>query len=208
MKMKTILFILLISTIVIADTLSYDNGIVKTWLNPDRDSFGIAVKFNPEQHPIQIVGGLGVIHYYGEQNVQLRIYNDAMTMIHNESITTTPGMDSSFSYYPFNETITIESGAFYVCFFQTRQWGMIFANDDSMEYPENQRWYLPDMGWVTPFGGVGDNMVRVVVEYPVATKEPVARNDTLRYYGEYDAVGRKSKGRMTFINGKKRIVLK
>jgi hypothetical protein len=75
--------------------------------------------------------------------------------------------DSSFKEYDLENPVTIDSGDFYVCFWQKGFFNLVFASDLRMDSASRQLWFLPPGGWVAPSGlAAADHLIRAVVNYP------------------------------------------
>jgi hypothetical protein len=154
--------------------IGYDDGRVHTWWCSDKDSFGAAVRFTPREYPCDVIGGRAPIHYDMAARIYVRLYDangpsgHPGSMLAEAPCTGVPhNADSSYKQYNFASPVTIDSGDFYVCFWQKSFFNLIFASDARMDSTARQWWYLPPTGWMTPVGmDAADQLIRAAVNYP------------------------------------------
>jgi hypothetical protein len=154
--------------------IAYDDGGVHTWWCSDKDSFGAAVRFTAHEYPCDVIGGRAPIHYDVGANIFVRIFDDdgpsgyPGTVLAEAPCSGVPhNADSSFKQYNFATPARIDSGDFYVCFWQKSYFNLVFASDLSMDSTSRQFWFLPPQGWCTPYGmDAADQLIRAVVNYP------------------------------------------
>jgi hypothetical protein len=154
--------------------IAYDDGGVHTWWCSDKDSFGAAVRFTPREYPCEVIGGRAPIHYDMAAQIYVRVYDAGGpsghpgTMLAEAFCTGVPhNADSGFKQYNFANPVTIDSGDFYVCFWQKSYFNLVFASDARMDSTSRQWWFLPPQGWVTPYGmDAADQLIRAAVSYP------------------------------------------
>jgi hypothetical protein len=157
----------------------YDSGIHTTWWCSDRDSFGAAVRFTPREYPCEVTGSRAEINYDDGQQIYLRLYDDngtdgmPGTILYNQQRLDVPHRTvPGFKDYDFTAPVTIDSGDFYIVWWQKNIWDMIFGTDDRFDSISRQWWYFPDMGWVTPMGmDAADHLIRAKVRYGVGIEE-------------------------------------
>lgn len=157
-----------------SEEIAYDDGAVHTWWCSDKDSFGAAVKFTPREYPCDVYGGRAPIHYDMGTQIYVRVFDDdgpsghPGTMLSEARCNGVPhNADSSFKEYDFAGPVTVDSGDFYVCFWQKSYFNLVFASDAAMNYAPRQWWFLPPQGWCTPYGmDAADQLIRAVVNYP------------------------------------------
>lgn len=157
----------------------YDSGIHRTWWCSDRDSFGAAVRFTPREYPCDVIGSRAEINYDDGQQIYLRVYDDAGasglpgTILYNEQRLDVPHrLTPGFRDYDFARPVTIESGDFYIVWWQKNVWDMVFGTDDRFDSISRQWWYFPDLGWVTPMGmDAADHLIRAKVRYGTGVEE-------------------------------------
>ncbi|MEO0074254.1 MAG: T9SS type A sorting domain-containing protein [candidate division WOR-3 bacterium] len=157
----------------------YDSGIHRTWWCSDRDSFGAAVRFTPREYPCDVVGSRAEINYDDGQQIYLRVYDDdgagglPGTILYNEQRLDVPHrLTPGFRDYDFTRPVTIESGDFYIVWWQKNIWDMVFGTDDHFDSISRQWWYFPDLGWVTPMGmDAADHLIRAKVRYGTGIEE-------------------------------------
>lgn len=161
------------------ETLAYDDGTVRTWWVSDKDSFGVAVRFTPSEYPCDVLSALGVVHYEDGMNIYLRVYDDLGpsgkpgNVLYEEHRTDIPNRaDSSYHAYDLSAPVTIDSGDFYVCFWQKQLFNLVFASDQAMNYPTRQWWFFPGQGWVAPSGlDAADHLIRALVREGTGIEE-------------------------------------
>ncbi len=180
--MIAVLTAVLTATALAADedtVIYYDNGIHQTWWCSDRDSFGAAVRFTPAEYPCEIVGARAEVGYSNACNIYLRVYDDDSTnglpntVLYNQLRTDIPrGQNLGFRDYDLTTPVVIDSGDFYLCFFQKQVFNLLFGTDTHFDYPTRQWWYFPDWGWVTPMGmDAADHLLRAKVRYGTGAEE-------------------------------------
>ena len=154
--------------------IGYDDGRVHTWWCSDKDSFGAAVRFTPREYPCEVIGGRAPIHYMDGANIYVRVFaadgsgHHPGTLLAEKLCANVPhNADSSFKEYDVTSPVTVDSGDFYVCFWQKGYFNLVFASDLRMDSLSRQWWYLPPQGWVAPSGlDAADQLIRAVVNYP------------------------------------------
>jgi len=159
--------------------LFYDSGATKTWWCSDRDSFGAAVKFTPAEYPCEVLGARAEVGYDDGQQIYLRVFDDngpgglPGTVLYEEQRLDIPhGQNIGFRDYDLTAPVRVDSGDFYVCFWQKNVWDMLFSTDEQFNYPERQWWFFPDLGWVTPMGmDAADQLIRAKVRYGTGVEE-------------------------------------
>jgi len=157
-----------------SEEIAYDDGSVHTWWCSDKDSFGAAVKFTPREYPCNVIGGRAPIHYDMGTQIYVRVFDDdgpsgyPGTMLGEARCNGVPhNADSSFKEYDLASPVTIDTGDFYVCFWQKSYFNLVFASDAAMNHAPRQWWFLPPQGWCTPYGmDAADQLIRAVVNYP------------------------------------------
>jgi hypothetical protein len=157
-----------------SEEIAYDDGAVRTWWCSDKDSFGAAVKFTPREYPCNVYGGRAPIHYDMGTNIYVRLFDDdgtagnPLTLLAEARCIGVPhNADSSFKEYDFSGPVRIDSGDFYICFWQKSYFNLVFASDAAMNHAPRQWWFLPPQGWCTPYGmNAADQLIRAVVSYP------------------------------------------
>jgi hypothetical protein len=168
-------------TIVIA----YDDGTHKTWWCSDKDSFGAAVKFTPAEYPCQIVGARAEVGYDLGQQVYLRVFDDdgagglPGTVLYEQQRLDIPHSPSpGFKDYDLTAPVTIDSGDFYICFWQKHWFHLLFGSDMQFNYVARQWWYLPPTGWMTPVGmDAADHLIRARVLYGTGIDEELTGDE-------------------------------
>jgi hypothetical protein len=159
--------------------IAYDDGIHRTWWCSDRDSFGAAVKFTPSAYPCQVVGTKAEVGYDDGQQVYLRVFDDngsgglPGTVLYEQQRLDIPhGQNVGFRDYDLTSPITIDSGDFYICFWQKNIWDLLFGTDTHFDSIPRQWWFFPDWGWVTPMGmDAADHLIRAKVLYSSGVEE-------------------------------------
>ncbi len=154
--------------------IGYDDGRVHTWWCSDKDSFGAAVRFTPREYPCQVIGGRAPIHYMDGANIYVRVFaadgpgHHPGTLLAEKPCASVPhNADSSFKEYDLESPVTVDSGDFYVCFWQKGYYNLVFASDLRMDSASRQLWFLPPGGWVAPSGlDAADQLIRAAVNYP------------------------------------------
>jgi hypothetical protein len=157
--------------------IAYDNGVHQTWWCSDRDSFGAAVKFTPAEYPCEVVGAraeVGCDTTTGGRQVYLRVFDDNGTgglpgaVLYEQHRPDVPhGQNVGFRDYDLMTPVVIDSGDFYLCFWQKHWFNMLFGTDTHFDSVPRQWWYFPDLKWVTPMGmDAADHLIRARVLYP------------------------------------------
>jgi len=157
----------------------YDTGNTVTWWCSDKDSFGAGVKFTPSEYPCEVTGARAEINYDDGQQIYLRVWDDdgpdglPGTVLYDEHrLDIPPGRTPGFRDYGLNEPVRIDSGDFYIVFWQKGIFHMQFSSDEAMDYPARQWWWFPDQGWVTPYGmHASDHLIRARVSYGTGIRE-------------------------------------
>jgi len=157
-----------------SEVIAYDDSTIHTWWCSDKDSFGAAVKFTPREYPCDVIGGRAPIHYDMSNNIYVRLFDDdgsagyPATLLAEARCNGVPhNADTSFREYDLASPVTIDSGDFYVCFWQKSYFNLVFASDAQMNHAPRQWWFLPPQGWCTPYGmDAADQLIRAVVSYP------------------------------------------
>lgn len=175
----TVMLAVMLLTGVEDTVIFYDSGIHRTWWCSDRDSFGAGVRFTPREYPCDIIGSRAEINYDDGQQIYLRVYDDdgagglPGTILYNEQRLDVPHrLTPGFRDYDFTRPVTIESGDFYIVWWQKNVWDMVFGTDDHFDSISRQWWYFPDMGWVTPMGmDAADHLIRAKVRYGTGVEE-------------------------------------
>jgi hypothetical protein len=159
--------------------IHYDSGTHGTWWCSDRDSFGAAVKFTPAEYPCEVIGARAEVGYDDGQQVYLRMFDDngpggkPGTVLYEEQRLDIPhGQNIGFRDYDLTAPVRVDSGDFYLCFWQKNIWDLLFGTDDHFDYPARQWWFFPDLGWVTPMGmDAADHLIRAKVRYGTGLEE-------------------------------------
>ena len=162
--------------------IAYDDGTHKAWWCSDRDSFGAAVKFTPASYPCQIVGAraeVGCDTTMGGRQVYLRVFDDngtgglPGTVLREEHRTDVPkGQNVGFRDYDLTAPVVIDSGDFYLCFWQKHFFNMVFGTDQHLDWAPREWWFFPDLKWVTPMGmDAADMLIRARVLYASGVEE-------------------------------------
>jgi hypothetical protein len=154
--------------------IAYDDGGVHAWWCSDKDSFGAAVRFTPSEYPCEVIAGRAPIHYMDGANIFLRIFaadgpgHYPGTLLEETPCPNVPhNADSSFKEYDLTSPVTVDSGDFYVCFWQKALFNLVSASDLTMDSVSRQFWFLPPQGWCTPYGmDAADQLIRALVYYP------------------------------------------
>jgi len=157
----------------------YDSGQHTTWWCSDRDSFGAAVKFTPDEYPCEVLGARAEVGYDDGQQVYLRMFDDdgtaglPGTVLYEEQRLDIPhGQNVGFRDYDLTAPVRVDSDDFYLCFWQKNIWDLLFGTDDHFDYPARQWWFFPDLGWVTPMGmDAADHLIRAKVRYGTGLEE-------------------------------------
>jgi hypothetical protein len=77
-----------------------------------------------------------------------------------------------FKDYDLTAPVTIDSGDFYICFWQKHWFHLLFGSDAQFNYIARQWWYLPPTGWMTPVGmDAADHLIRARVLYGTGVEE-------------------------------------
>ncbi|MFO7651807.1 MAG: hypothetical protein R6X13_10770 [bacterium] len=171
--------------------LFYDSGVTVTWWCSDRDSFGAGVRFTPGEYPCEVIAARAEVNYDGGQEIYLRVWDDdgpngkpGTVLYHEQRLDVPPNRTPGWRDYALTEPVRIDSGDFYIVWWQRNIFDMIFSSDDALTWPERQWWFFPDQGWVTPYGmSASDHMMRALVRYGTGVEEelgPVARAAGLR----------------------------
>jgi hypothetical protein len=171
-------------TIVIA----YDDGTHRTWWCSDRDSFGAAVKFTPASYPCQIVGARAEVGYDEGQQVYLRVFDDNGTgglpgtvLYEQQRLDIPPGQSPGFKDYDLTAPVVVDSGDFYICFWQKHWFHLLFGTDTQLDSTPRQWWFFPDLKWVTPMGmDAADHLIRARVLYASGVEEELTTHLTPR----------------------------
>jgi hypothetical protein len=159
--------------------LFYDTGVSTTWWCSDRDSFGAVVRFTPPEYPCEVVGARAEVNYDGGQEVYLRAWDDdgpdgkPGTLLYNEQrLDIPPARTPGFLDYDLDSLLIVDSGDFYLGFWQANVWDLQFSSDEAMNHPARQWWFFPDQGWVTPYGmHASDHLIRARVRYGTGVEE-------------------------------------
>jgi hypothetical protein len=162
-------------TIVIA----YDDGTHRTWWLSERDSFGAAVRFTPASYPCQVVGARAEVGYDDGQQVYLRVFDDngagglPGTVLYEQQRLDIPHSPSpGFKDYDLTAPVVVDSGDFYICFWQKHYFHLLFGTDTHLDSVPREWWFFPDMGWVTPMGmDAADMLIRARVLYGSGVEE-------------------------------------
>jgi len=160
----------------------YDDGTPQTWWCSDKDSFGAAVRFTPAAYPCYVVGAraeVGCDTTAGGRQVYLRVFDDdgigglPGTVLYEQLRRDVPqGHDTVFRDYDLTSPVTIDSGDFYLCFWQKSSFNMYFSSDTHFDSMPREWWFLPGQGWVTPSGmDAADHLIRALVLYPTGVEE-------------------------------------
>ncbi len=157
----------------------YDSGTHANWWCSDRDSFGAAVKFTPAEYPCEVLGARAEVGYDDGQQVYLRVFDDngpagkPGTVLYEEQRLDIPhGHNVGFRDYDLTAPVRVDSGDFYLCFWQKNFWDLLFGTDENFDYPARQWWFFPDLGWVTPMGmDAADHLIRAKVRYGTGIEE-------------------------------------
>ncbi|MCL6465628.1 MAG: hypothetical protein K6T77_02590 [candidate division WOR-3 bacterium] len=166
----------------------YDSGISTTWWCSDRDSFGAAVRFTPARYPCEVIGSRAEINYSGGREIYLRVYDDngpdgkPGTILYNElRLDVPPARTPGFQDYDLTQPVVVDSGDFYIVWWQKNMWDMHFSTDDHFDSISRQWWFFPDMGWVTPMGmDAADHLIRAKVRYGTGVAEFLPSNPAAR----------------------------
>ena len=167
--------------------IAYDDGIHQTWWCSDKDSFGAAVRFTPAGYPCYVVGARAEVGWdttTGSSQIYLRLFDDDGTsglpgaILYEEHRTDVPGGNRpGFRDYDLTSPVTIDSGDFYLCFWQKHYFNMMFGTDTHFDSISRQWWFFPDQGWVTPTGmDAADHLIRARVLYSTGVEEDLAAN--------------------------------
>jgi hypothetical protein len=165
--------------------IAYDDGTHQTWWCSDKDSFGAAVRFTPAGYPCYVVGARAEVGWdttTGSSQIYLRMFDDdgagglPGTMLYEEHRTDVPpGNKPGFHDYDLTAPVTIDSGDFYLCFWQKHYFNMYFGSDAHFDSIPRQWWFLPPNGWVTPSGmDAADHLIRARVLYSTGVEEELA----------------------------------
>lgn len=156
----------------------YDDGAHHTWWTSDKDSFGVAVKFTPAEWPCELVGARAEVGYDLGQQVFLRVFDDSAVgkpgkVLYEEQRLDIPhGQNTGFRDYDLTAPIVIDSGDFYVGFWQKHWFHLLFGSDAQMNYAARQWWWFPGQGWVPPSGlDAADHLIRAKVRYGTGVEE-------------------------------------
>jgi hypothetical protein len=153
--------------------LFYDSGVTTTWWCSDRDSFGTAVKFTPGEYPCEVLASRAEVNYDNGREIYLRVWDDdgpqgkPGTVLYNElRLDVPPSRTPGWQDYTLSAPVRVDSGDFYIVWWQRHIFDLVFSSDDAMNYPARQWWYFPDQGWVAPSGlDASDHMIRALVRY-------------------------------------------
>jgi hypothetical protein len=162
--------------------IAYDDGTHQTWWCSDKDSFGAAVRFTPAGYPCYVVGARAEVGWdttTGSSQIYLRVFDDdgtgglPGTVLYEEHRTDVPGGNKvGFHDYDLTSPVTIDSGDFYLCFWQKHYFNMLFGTDTHFDSISRQWWFFPDQGWVTPSGmDAADHLIRALVLYSTGAEE-------------------------------------
>lgn len=156
----------------------YDDGTHRAWWTSDKDSFGVAVRFTPAEWPCELVGARAEVGYDLGQQVYLRVFDDSARgrpgkVLYEEQRLDIPhGQNLGFRDYDLTEPVTIDSGDFYVGFWQKHWFHLLFGSDAAMNYIARQWWFIPPQGWVAPSGlDAADHLIRAKVRYGTGVEE-------------------------------------
>gem|GEM_PF-1946869 len=164
--------------------IAYDDGIHQTWWCSDKDSFGAAVRFTPGGYPCYVVGAQAEVGWdttSGSSQIYLRVFDDdgagglPGTVLYEEHRTDVPrGKKEGFREYGLTSPLTVDSGEFYLCFWQKHYFNMLFGSDTHFDSIARQWWFFPDQGWVTPSGmDAADHLIRARVLYSTGVEESI-----------------------------------
>lgn len=153
--------------------IAYDDGTHRTWWCSDRDSFGAAVRFTPAEYPCQIVGARAEVGYDEGQQVYLRVFDDNGTgglpgavLYEQQRLDIPHGQNPGFRDYDLTSPVTVDSGDFYICFWQKHYFHLLFGTDTHFDSMPREWWFFPDLKWVTPMGmDAADMLIRARVLY-------------------------------------------
>jgi len=162
--------------------IAYDNGVHQSWWSSDRDSFGAAVRFTPAGYPCYVVGARAEVGWdttSGSSQIYLRVYDDdgsgglPGTILCEEHRTDVPrGNRLGFRDYDLTAPVVIDSGDFYVCFWQKHWFSLLFGTDTQLDSVQREWWFFPDQGWVTLVGmNAGDHLIRARVLYSTGVED-------------------------------------
>jgi hypothetical protein len=159
--------------------LFYDSGVTVTWWCSDRDSFGAAVKFTPGEYPCEVFAARSQVNYDNGREIYLRVWDDdgpqgkPGTVLYNElRLDVPPSRTPGWQDYTLTAPVRIDSGDFYIVWWQRHIFDLVFSSDDAMTWPERQWWFFPDQGWVAPSGlDASDHMFRALVRYGTGIEE-------------------------------------
>lgn len=165
------------------DTLLYfDSGITATWWCSDRDSFGAGVKFTPGEYPCEVTVVRAEVNYDDGREIYLRVWDDdgpggrPGTVLYNElRLDVPPNRTPGLRDYVLTAPVRIDSGDFYIVWWQRSIFDLVFSSDEAMNWPQRQWWFFPDQGWVTPYGmHASDHLIRARVRYGSGVEEELA----------------------------------
>lgn len=160
--------------------LFYDSGTTVTWWCSDKDSFGAGVRFTPGEYPCEVLGTRAEVnHDANGREIYLRVWDDdgpdgkPGSLLYDElRLDIPPNRTPGWQDYRLTEPVRVDSGDFYIVFWQKNIWDLLFSSDDAMTWPARQWWYFPDQGWVTPSGmSASDHMIRALVRYGTGVEE-------------------------------------
>jgi hypothetical protein len=165
----------------------YDDGTHQTWWCSQDDSFGAAVRFTPAGYPCYVVGARAEVGWdttSGGSQIYLRVFDDdgasglPGTILCEEHRTDVPrGNKLGFRDYDLTSPVTIDSGDFYICFWQKHYFNMVFGTDTHFDSMPREWWFFPDQGWVTPSGmDAADHLIRARVLYSTGVEDELAGN--------------------------------
>ncbi len=171
--------------------IAYDDGTPYLWVWCYLDSFGAAVRFTPAAYPCYVVGARAVVGCdttFGGHQVYLRVYNDdgtgglPGTVLYEQLRRDVPQVyDTSFHDYDLTSPVTIDSGDFYICFWQKYSSNLLFSIDTHFDSTSRQWWFVPGQGWVTPsVSGAADHLIRARVLYSPGVEEDLAASQVPR----------------------------
>jgi hypothetical protein len=97
------------------------------------------------------------------------------TLVANKLCTGVPhNADSSYRPYDLALPVEVDTGDFYLCFWQTSYFNVVFASDQQMNNMARQWWFLPPQGWMHPVGmDIADQLIRARVQYSSGVEEVI-----------------------------------
>jgi hypothetical protein len=167
--------------------ISYDDGTHKTWWCSDKDSFGVAVRFTPDAWPCYVVGTRAEVGYDEGQQVYLRVYGatgdsglPGAVLYEQQRLDIPHGQNPGFRDYDLTAPVTIDSGDFYICFWQKHWFHLLFGSDQVLNYVDRQWWFFPAQGWVPPSGmDAADHLIRAKVTYSTGIRAELGGAGTI-----------------------------